>query len=146
MSFTPDNVDPRSVGVVELVKLCGISGAARVTGLSPSVVQAGYELETGDVLPRVAVDEPEVLSACHTILCWGEEAGASPSAIATVLGKALRLSPEQTERLYRRVVRGPDDKGYSAVDEVDKRSSRILNRAGRPSVAGARGRKGQARR
>lgn len=144
MPFTPDNVDPRSLGTVELVRLCGISGAARVTGLDPHVIQAAYELETGDVLPQVAADDPEVLSACYRLLCWAEEAGAYPSDITVTLGKALRLSPEQAERLYRRIVRGPDDKGHSDLDALDKRSARILDGAGRPAMARARRRKNQA--
>lgn len=124
MSFVPDDVDPRSLDVVELVKLCGISGAARVLGLPPHVVQSGYELETGDSLPRTADIDTEVVSACAKILAWAEAAGRSHSDFVVTIGAALRLTPAQAESLYRRLNAPSIDKTLDRLERMVRRTER----------------------
>jgi hypothetical protein len=114
---------------VELVRLCGISGAARLTGLNPERVQAGYELETGDVLPRVAHLDPEVVDGCVSMWIWAESAGASASEFICEMGKALRLPPKEAERLWRAMQAGTHEERRN-IDTLRDKSGRILDGSG----------------
>lgn len=99
----------RDKSVVELVRLCGVSGAARLLDLQVDEVIAGYEIETGDVLPRAASFDEEVIAGCSALTDWAEAAGASPTEIAVELGRALRLPPSEVERLWRAMMRRVQD-------------------------------------
>lgn len=96
--------DLRRVGVVKAVQLCGFSVAAERFGVSVDAIRAAYEIETGDVLPRVDPLSDEAIAMLAKIWEWSEAGGAPVVEFVASVSAMFRLNPEQTERVWSQVL------------------------------------------